>query len=284
MRIPQGAGVRLGGATPDDPYLKVYGPDGVTLTDPVALLWTLRSEAGTVTTYNLGQSTKAGTGLYYVDVPAADVAALGHYQWYAKTTTPTGVLGGQEFDVVDPLAPALLTLADARSAIGKSVRGAAVDVDELQLHADVATEQIERMCRGDAVVPRTVVEAVTASGGRLRLSYGPNPTITGALDSAGNTVAVGTQWTVAGQTITAAAGYALTGSYTVTYRAGLTPIPASLKLAARILLQHLWKVQREQDPGGQPDGLDVVDTGYGFAVPNRVAELVRPWAKLPGVA
>lgn len=292
MRIAQGAGVRLGGSgtTGDDRYLRVRADDGITPVDPDTLLFTLAKDGTITDTYGgpapgYGGIGHPGLGLFYADVPAADVAELGHYQWYAATTNPTGVFAWQEFDVIDPLAPALLTLTAAQQALGKTARGVQVDLEELQLHADVATEQIERMCRGDAVVPRTVVETVTVERGRLRLRYGPDPVLSAAT-LGGTPVEFATQWAADGQVIAARAGYTLLpdAAYVLTYRAGLSPIPASLHLAARVLLKHLWKVEREQAPGAAGEGLDLVQTPYGFAIPNRVAELVRPWAKGPGIA
>jgi hypothetical protein len=71
--------------------------------------------------------------------------------------------------------------------------------------------------------------------------------------------------------------------YQVVYTAGWgTSLPTAFNLAARIVLQHLWEVQ--QGPGQRPTmgGGDVTrvyrDTGVGYAVPNRVLELMAPYA------
>jgi hypothetical protein len=61
----------------------------------------------------------------------------------------------------------------------------------------------------------------------------------------------------------------------VTYVAGWgTSVPAAFNSAARIIVQHLWDTQR--GPAALPmGGGDVVTLpGWGFAIPNRAAELL----------
>jgi hypothetical protein len=63
---------------------------------------------------------------------------------------------------------------------------------------------------------------------------------------------------------------------TITYVAGWgTAVPAAFGVAARIILQHLWEAQH--GPSARPSiGVaDVVQPpGFGFAIPNRAAELL----------
>lgn len=56
-----------------------------------------------------------------------------------------------------------------------------------------------------------------------------------------------------------------------------TTSPAPVRLATLMLLDHLWETQR--GPAGSPlePDLDQGTTGSGFAVPNRVVELITPW-------
>jgi len=57
--------------------------------------------------------------------------------------------------------------------------------------------------------------------------------------------------------------------------------PAPVQLATLFLLDHLWETQR--GPSATP--LDVetgLTVGFGFAVPNRVLELLRPYLSSPG--
>src|SRR5262249_13202559 len=79
-------------------------------------------------------------------------------------------------------------------------------------------------------------------------------------------------------------GYPFYGPYftwlpamTVTYVAGWgTSAPAAFNQFARLVLQHLWETQH--GPAGRPSmgGMDLVQPpGFGFAIPNRAAELLN---------
>ncbi|HEY3883287.1 MAG TPA: hypothetical protein VGM12_32265, partial [Trebonia sp.] len=63
---------------------------------------------------------------------------------------------------------------------------------------------------------------------------------------------------------------------TVTYIAGWgTSVPAAFNTAGRIILQHLWESQRgplAMPMAGEPA---VMVPGFGFAIPNRAAELLN---------
>jgi len=78
------------------------------------------------------------------------------------------------------------------------------------------------------------------------------------------------------------------GPYTVTYTAGRSSVPPTIKLAALILLQHLWRTQSgaSRVPVGGADDWSVSDPipGFGYAVPNRVLQLLEPFKLPPGVA
>jgi hypothetical protein len=78
------------------------------------------------------------------------------------------------------------------------------------------------------------------------------------------------------------------GTYTVTYTAGRPAVPPTVKLAALILLQHLWRTQygASRVPSGGADDWSVTDPipGFGYAVPNRVLQLLEPFKLPPGVA
>jgi hypothetical protein len=64
--------------------------------------------------------------------------------------------------------------------------------------------------------------------------------------------------------------------FTVVYTAGLgTSVSAPVSAAARIILDHLWEIQR--GPSARPSaGGDETFQGYGmsFAVPHRALELL----------
>lgn len=79
------------------------------------------------------------------------------------------------------------------------------------------------------------------------------------------------------------------GPWTVVYTAGRGSIPPTINLAARMLLQHLWRTQLASARGGLAGGssdFSVSDPipGFGYAVPNRVLQLLEPYKQPPGVA
>jgi hypothetical protein len=58
-----------------------------------------------------------------------------------------------------------------------------------------------------------------------------------------------------------------------------TEVPAPFGEAGRIILEHLWQTQR--GPSARPTlgGEETVALpGFGFAIPNRAAELLSPYA------
>lgn len=75
-----------------------------------------------------------------------------------------------------------------------------------------------------------------------------------------------------------------------TYTAGRGEVPPTINLAARILLQHLWRTQygASRGLGGVGGGEDYSVTepvpGWGYAIPNRVLQLLEPFKVPPGVA
>lgn len=76
---------------------------------------------------------------------------------------------------------------------------------------------------------------------------------------------------------------AFTGWYTLVYTAGLQSIPYRVKLAGLILGAHLWQTQNGGGGLPFPGDSEVPQFGQGFAVPNRVKELLAP-DSIPGIA
>lgn len=181
---------------------------------------------------------------------------------------------------------ALLTLEEAKEQL--NITSSSSDV-ELQAYIDSLTAVVERYVgpveqrevsetvEGGAVVclRRTPVVALTAF----------TPLLTG-----GTSVEV-VDVVVDGSTgiVRRVDGGRLTGGpWTVTYTAGRGEVPATINLAARMLLQHLWRTQNSARAPvfGGGDDFSVGDPvpGFGFAVPNRVLQLLEPYRLPPGVA
>jgi hypothetical protein len=121
--------------------------------------------------------------------------------------------------------------------------------------------------------PLVSVSALAGPAGGGSISY---PTDRLTLDATAGTVAL------------LDGGYFPAGSYMVTYTAGRAAVPPTIKLAALILLQHLWRTQygATRVPVGGADDWSVTDPvpGFGYAVPNRVLQLLEPFKLPPGVA
>jgi hypothetical protein len=67
------------------------------------------------------------------------------------------------------------------------------------------------------------------------------------------------------------------GTVTMTYRAGRTPLPGNVRLAALELVKHLWTTIKYRQGGprpGVPGDDTIVVAGQAYALPNRVRELL----------
>ncbi|MEV0779178.1 head-tail connector protein [Streptomyces sp. NPDC050428] len=181
---------------------------------------------------------------------------------------------------------ALLTLDEAKAQL--DIDGTAEDV-ELQAYIDALTAPIERHV--GPIENRPVTEQIDSRGSRLALSQVPavsltsiTPVLNGglAIDVTGLALDgdTGVLWRRDGQCFYG-------GPWTVVYTAGRGAVPPTINLAARILLQHLWRTQYgAARGGGGADDYAVTEPipGFGYAIPNRVLELLEGFKAPPGVA
>lgn len=184
---------------------------------------------------------------------------------------------------------ALLTLADAKAQL--NITGDTEDA-ELQAYVDGVTPVIENYV--GPVEPREVVE-IHDGGVRLVLVLRQTPVLSltsvAAVLTGSTAPAVDALVLVdpdSGEVRRRDGGY-LRGLLQVTYQAGRPSVPPTINLAARILVQHLWRTQRPTRGGGLAGGGDDYSVsepipGFGYAVPNRVLELLEPYRLPPGVA
>lgn len=184
---------------------------------------------------------------------------------------------------VDPLA--LLTLADAKAQL--DIETTSSDT-ELQAYVDSVTAVIERFV--GPVATREVSEVVEGRGPTLCLTHIPVVSLTSMVPLLTNGQAIDVSALAPDLPhgiLRLRSGGTFTGMWTVAYQAGRTEVPPTLNLAARILLQHLWRTQYGAARG--VPGADDWDTtqpipGFGYAVPNRVLELLEAYKLPPGVA
>ncbi|MGP4048779.1 head-tail connector protein [Streptomyces sp. 2A115] len=184
---------------------------------------------------------------------------------------------------------ALLTLAEAKAQLDIDT---ATHDTELQVYVEALTAAIERHV--GPVESRAVTETTTAGGAMLCLSHIPVVTLTSLVP----VLTDGTAVTVSDVAVDSATGILRRkdgacfsgGPWTATYTAGRGTVPATIKLAALILLQHLWRTQYGASRGlsgvGGGDDFSVNEpvSGWGYAIPNRVLQLLEPYKVPPGVA
>lgn len=182
---------------------------------------------------------------------------------------------------------ALITLDDAKAQL--NITDDSQDA-ELQAYIDGLTPVIEGII--GPVENRTVTETVRGTGAALALQQVPAVSLTSLTAQ----LTGGTSYNVAGLHLDGATGivrrldggYFTGGPWTAVYEAGRGTVPATVNLASRILLQHLWSTQRFSRGGlaGGGDDYSVTEPvpGFGYAVPNRVLQLLEPYKQPPGVA
>ncbi|MFG2515966.1 head-tail connector protein [Streptomyces sp. NPDC048584] len=187
---------------------------------------------------------------------------------------------------------ALLTLAEAKAQLNLTGDG---DDVELQDYIDSVTAVVEEYC--GPIEPRAVTERHDAESGRSVIVLRTTPVL--SLTSVTPVLTGGVSHPVAGLDLDPDTGAVrrLDGGrfrglllFTVQAgRAGVPPVPPTVNLASRMLVQHLWRTQRPSRSGGLAGGGDDYTVGepipgFGYAVPNRVLELLAPYRLPPGVA
>lgn len=183
---------------------------------------------------------------------------------------------------------ALLTLAEAKQQLDITT---STDDAELQAYIEALTAAIERHV--GPVETREFTETIEGRGASMCLSNIPAV----ALVSVTPAVEEGDPLELSSLVLDGATGIVRYrgGSFAgtlwqVVYSAGRSDVPATINLAARILLQHLWRTQYGAGRGlvgiGGGDDFNVTEpvAGWGYAIPNRVLQLLEPYKIPPGVA
>ena len=278
-RYPQGATVTLS--------FTVKDATG-TLVDASPVSLAVRKPDGTATVGSPYTPTHDGVGLYHVNLPLTDVSTIGHYQ-HALTATISGNAGVQvgTFDVFDPFEVSVLSLQDAKDTLNIP-QSRTADDDKIQRKIATIEANIEKMIGGPVITRSIANERVKVGSGyrTLVVRYRPLVSVTSIVD-----VASGTSLALDDLDPDLATGvirrklqlpfWSRGPFYLITYTAGLgTAVPQGIEEAAGIILQHLWEVERG---GATPvigfGGEETVTLpGWGFAIPNRAAELLSPWA------
>lgn len=179
---------------------------------------------------------------------------------------------------------ALVTLEEAKRQLG--ITGTSEDV-ELQTYIDALPAVIEGFV--GVVEQREITDQVAGGRPALAVLHPPLVSVT-SLSGVGVTYLADSLEldSTAGVITQASGGVFPAGTYTVTYTAGRPSVPPTIKLAALVLLQHLWRTQRATRGGlaGGGDDFSVTEPvpGFGYAVPHRVLQLLDSFRQPPGVA
>jgi hypothetical protein len=278
-RYPQGQPVRLS-FTVRDVTGALVSPGAATLVVKIAA-----ADGTQTTTGTYSSLANDGTGLLHQDIPVADLAANGHYQ-YALTTTGAGAgVSYGDFDVFDPFEAALLPLQDAKDALNIPQSATSSDT-EIQSFIATIESSLERMT-GGPLISRSVTERAEMLSNQTVILARQRPlvSVTQILSAAGTVIDIsgGLDLDVNAGTIRRKLGLPFYGPFfswlpqvTLTYVAGWgTSAPAAFNTAARIILQHLWTSTRGAAALPLQGGGEMVTVpGFGFAIPNMAAELL----------
>lgn len=263
--------------------------DGTTtLVTPTTLTLLVKVAAadGTMaTTGTYASPTADSVGTYHQDIPAADLTAVGHYQYtWTATGTGAGVSFG-EFDVFDPFETAVLPLADGKDHLNIPQSDTSSDGEIAAFIATIGSA-LERFT-GGPLVNRQVTERaeMMASQTVILVRQRPLVSVTQIVSASGGTIDISAGLDIdknAG-TVRRQLGLPFYGPFfqwlpqvNITYVAGWgTSVPAAFGSAARIILAHLWESQRGPLARPSMGGGDMVTMpGFGFAIPNMAAELL----------
>jgi len=280
-RYPQGAPVRLS-TTVRDTSGTLINAGAITLVVKLA-----QADGTLATTGTYASPVNDGTGLYHVDVPAADLTALGHYSYvWTSTGTGAGVSPPADFDIIDPFEVSVLPLQDAKDTLNIPQATTTSDA-EIQSWIATIESSLER-ATGGPLVNRTVTERSEMMTGQTVIPVRQRPlvSVTSIASASGTAIDIsgGLDLDVNAGLIRRKLGLPFYGPFfswlpqvTVTYVAGWgVSVPAAFNSFARIVLAHLWETQRAgaaaMPIGGGGDMAQI--PGFGFAVPNAASELL----------
>ncbi len=265
--------------------LNVDGTTTLVNATTLTLLVKIANADGTTTTTGTYASpVNDGPGLYHFDIPVADLATLGHYQYtWTATGTGAGVSFG-DFDVFDPFEPALLPLQDGKDQLNIPQSVTTYD-NELQSYIATIETSLEG-ATGGPLASRVVTERAELDGTCTVLQLQQRPvvsvtSITPAATGMAADLTAGLDIDKSAGIIRALGGRTLGSSWnaavTVVYVAGWgTVMPAAFNLFGRMVLQHMWRTQRGETSQPMQGGEELVTLpGWGFAIPAAAAELLN---------
>ena len=194
----------------------------------------------------------------------------------------------------------IVSLADVKFHLNKTDND---DDTELQYFIDAATPLVEDIA--GPVIPQTKTEYYSGGVSSLVVNSLPIISVTSVTETYGQTnyslteISLGSSNSNFAFTVDYSTGNIVRRSFNaealfptgtnnvkVVYVTGRATIPANIRLATLMLIQHLWSTSQLNRNGSRPTlgGDDSFTVGAGFAVPNRVRELLQPSPRVPGIA
>jgi hypothetical protein len=255
--------------------------------DPAAVTVTITLPDGTSVN---PAAVKDSTGFYHYDFTPT-LAGI-HQFYFTGTGSNAGVQLPDIFTVAALTTSALISLADAKGVLNKSLTSHTED-DEILSFIHSATEIINNEC--GFTVPTPFTETVTASIdgiGRQMLIVSKTPVIS---VSAVTPRMVGMPTIdISTLNINRESGvlylanwFPWFGPQQVTYIAGRTYVPSALQDACKLIVQYFWETQRGGSTSIPGMGGDEMSTYGGMpGFPTRALDLMRmsPYYAAPGLA
>lgn len=185
----------------------------------------------------------------------------------------------ETFDVREANPGYIVSLTDTKRHLNIPA-SSTVDDEELRGYIEAATKVVENY-RDEVIVRRTVVDQFfTEAARRIWLRSVPVISLTSIAraDASYTWDPLSLLVDTRSGAVTVSMGPSFYGDLISTYVAGYQVIPANYTLAAKIIIGHLWEIQRQPSIGaagffGSGDA-EAVPSGLGFAVPNRAIELL----------
>jgi hypothetical protein len=232
-----------------------------------------------------------GVGLYHADYGPAVLPGRFRLRWIPPNGSNVGAMT-DIFHVLDTDPRFLLSLDDARKQLRKPT-GDTVDDEDLRLYLAAVTAIVEDVAGAQAQMTSSTV----ANGGQSTILLPERVTAVTSVTENGVLLTAGSDYTVdleagivyRGTTI---APFAFVGGHqnvVVNWTAGAGDA-SNVRLAARIILRHLWKADQEgggrPGVGGQGVPSDAAQTPSGYAIPRRAMQLLTPNDddRMPGFA
>jgi hypothetical protein len=253
----------------------------------ITLVVKLAQADGTLaTTGTYASPVNDSTGLYHVDIPAADLTVIGHYSYvWTSTGTGAGVSPPADFDIIDPFEVSVLPLQDAKDALNIPQATTTYDT-EIASYIATIESSLER-ATGGPLVNRVVTERSEMMSGQTVIPVRQRPlvSVTSIASASGSAIDIsgGLDLDVNAGLIRRKLGLPFYGPFFTwlpvcypTYVAGWgVSVPAAFNTFARIVVQHLYSSQRGTASLPMNAGELVTVPGFGFAIPNMAAELLN---------